>query len=224
MIPQTPVRLPRVFWPLAGSVFFLLALTGCSLAGDIQPPPGYSSEGAQPVSATLAPIMPPDPGSAGSVYAIKCAPCHGETGMGDGAMADQLPLPAPAIGDPEVARAATPAEWFDVITNGRMSRNMPPFSASLSERQRWDMVAYVMTMNVPKAQLAQGRNTYVMLCQDCHGETGSGAGLRAAESERPSARLDQPVQPGAAFRRGHLSGHHRRRRQRDARLRQLAQT
>ncbi len=174
-------RLLRACLPLAGGVLFLLALSGCSLAGDIQPPPGYPTASAvEAVSSSLSPIMPPDPSASADLYAAKCAPCHGASGMGDGVMAGQLAVPAPAIGSPEIARAASPAEWFDVISNGRMSRNMPPFSGSLTERQRWDMVAYVMSMSVSKEQLAQGRSAYVMLCQDCHGESGKGNGLRAA--------------------------------------------
>ncbi len=178
---QRPAQLWRALWPLAGGVVFLLALSGCSLAGDIQPPPGYStSQSAQPVSQNLSPLMPPDPSSSGPVYAEKCAPCHGASGMGDGEMAGQLPVMVPAIGSPDVARAARPVEWFDVISNGRMSNGMPPFSGSLSERQRWDLIAYVMTLNGSKEQLAQGHDTYVILCQDCHGEAGQGNGLRAA--------------------------------------------
>ncbi len=189
-----PSRLIRSLWPVAGGIFFLLALSGCSLGGDVQPPPGYSS---RPVNdsalANFSPLMPPDPSGAGEIYAEDCAPCHGDTGMGDGSMANQLPVPAPAIGSPEIARAASPAEWFEVISNGRMSRNMPPFSGSLSERQRWNLIAYVMTMNTPAAQLAAGHDTYVMLCQDCHGETGKGNGLRAADLKTAPPDWTNPI-------------------------------
>lgn len=165
-----------------GGVFILLALSGCSLAGDIQPPPGYSTaQAAEPVAAEdIFPLMPPDPARGAPIYAAKCAPCHGETGMGNGGLAEQLPVSPTALGDPNVNRQARPIDWFNVISAGRMSRSMPPFAASLSERQRWDLVAYLLVMGAGEDNLAQGRALYAAQCQECHGENGRGDGPRAA--------------------------------------------
>ena len=37
---------------------------------------------------------------------------------------------APAkLGDPQIARDARPAAWYEVVTNGRMDRLMPAFAS-----------------------------------------------------------------------------------------------
>ena len=64
------------------------------------------------VQETALPIVAPNAQNGGDIYIEKCAPCHGETGMGDGPQASALSIPPSALGDPQVARAAAPAEWF----------------------------------------------------------------------------------------------------------------
>ena len=56
------------------------------------------------------------------IYAEKCAPCHGDRGLGDGPDAARLPNPVAAIGSPEVARKSIPAEWARIIRDGKMDR------------------------------------------------------------------------------------------------------
>ena len=81
-------------------IFPLLAIliTACSftLAADVTPPPGYREPTAveMQVEATTGPMYPlvaPDPSQGEPIFAEKCAPCHGATGLGDGPQADQLP-------------------------------------------------------------------------------------------------------------------------------------
>ena len=73
------------------------------------------------------------------IFAEKCAPCHGETGLGDGEQGIQLGVTVPAFGLPEIARPASLAQWYTIVTRGNMERFMPPF-ASLSDQERWDVV------------------------------------------------------------------------------------
>lgn len=166
-------------------------LTGCglSLAEDVTPPPGYRPPEQvqeelttpQPVSAsTVFPIVPPDPSTGASIYEEKCLACHGENGMGDGPQAENLPNPAPAIGSPEVARKSRPVEWFSIVTNGNLERFMPGFSGSLNDRQRWDVVAYVYSLNWTAGSLEQGKTAYEDNCVSCHGADGLGDGPEAA--------------------------------------------
>jgi mono/diheme cytochrome c family protein len=176
--------------PSTRSYYFLpllaLVLSACSfsLAEDITPPPGAVQA---PIQATqtpklngpLYPLVPPNPQDGQSIYIEKCAPCHGATGMGDGPRAAQLPNPVPALGAPEVARQATPSRWYTMVTQGNLERFMPPF-ASLSDRQRWDVVAYALSLSASPALAEQGAALYQDNCAGCHGEKGMADGPQAA--------------------------------------------
>ncbi len=167
------------------SLLGLLLLAGCSftLAGDITPPPDYQPPPAAPTRPegsleAVYPLVAPAPDQGAPIYAEKCAPCHGDEGRGDGPRAIQLNNPVPAIGSPEVARPSRPADWFVVVRDGRMDRFMPGF-ASLSDRQRWDVLAYVYTLSAQQDGLERGEELYGQNCAGCHGETGRGDGPQA---------------------------------------------
>ncbi len=158
----------------------LLAACSFSLAEDITPPPGSGQMASAPEQpqATLGPLyplVPPNPADGAAIYAEKCAPCHGPRGQGDGPQAAQLPNPATAIGSAAIARQATPAEWYIQVTRGNIDRFMPPF-ASLSDRERWDVVAYVFSLSAPAEVVAQGSELYQANCARCHGDQGAGDG------------------------------------------------
>ncbi len=154
-------------------------LSGCSvsLAADVTPPPNAQSFVAQQPSATsevLYPTVPPNPQRGAQIYAEKCAACHGERGMGDGAQAAQLTVPVPPLGDLSLAQGVRPVEWFQMVTNGNIERFMPPFR-SLDERERWDVVAYALSLSLQDDMLAEGAELYQQKCQNCHGSEGQGS-------------------------------------------------
>lgn len=176
---------------------FLLLLSACSfsLAEDITPPPGSNLPAEMPTQAPpsgpLYPQVPPSPADGAPIYAEKCAPCHGETGLGDGAQASQLPNPPAALGDASVARQANPADWYLAVTQGNLERFMPPFN-SLSDSQRWDVVAYALSLSASPQTLAEGEALYQENCVACHGETGTGDGIEADSLEvQPPDLTDQ---------------------------------
>ena len=87
-------------------------LTACSfsLAEDITPPPGAQQPVVQASTqeaptGPLYPLVPPDPAAGAANFAEKCAPCHGDTGLGDGPSASELPVPV-APSAPQPWRAA----------------------------------------------------------------------------------------------------------------------
>lgn len=173
-------------------VFSILAIlvsacSSLSLAEDITPPPGSNLPAAQPTQAVVSgpryPLVPPNPANGGSIYVDKCAPCHGPSGKGDGPQANQLPNPPAAVGTAELARQSTPSDWYTIISQGNLERFMPPFSGSLSERQRWDVVAYLYTLSTEPGEIAQGAELYQDNCARCHGEQGQGNGPEAANLE-----------------------------------------
>ena len=147
--------------------FFTMLLAACNftLAEDVTPPPGYVAPTPLP-TLVLSPVQAPSVESGRAIYAEKCAACHGETGLGDGEQGIQLGVTVPAFGLEEVARPATPAEWFTVVTRGRMDRFMPPF-ASLNDEQRWDVVAYAMSLHISDEQAARGQEIFETNCKDC---------------------------------------------------------
>jgi mono/diheme cytochrome c family protein len=152
-----------------------LALSACiSLAEDVTPPPGYTPPTPVPTLGALFPAAAPDAVNGAAIYAEKCAPCHGPTGLGDGPQASVLPVAVPALGRPEVARRASPAQWFTVVTQGNLTNFMPGF-ASLSDQERWDVVAYAHSLSTSPAEVEAGRAVYEANCALCHGPNGKSA-------------------------------------------------
>jgi len=150
-------------------VFAATLLAGCSftLAADITPPPDYVSPTPLPTLGPAYPAFPPSIESGAAIFAEKCMPCHGTTGLGDGPQSMQLPVTVPGIGLADVGRAASPADWFKTVSQGNLDRFMPPFAGSLTDQQRWDVVAYALTLHTPASQVSRGRSLIESGCADC---------------------------------------------------------
>ena len=145
-----------------------IVFTACNftLAEDITPPPNYVPPTPMATLGPLFPAQAPSTANGELIFAEKCAPCHGATGLGDGEQGIQLGVTVPAFGLSEIARPASPAQWYTVVTQGNMERFMPPF-ASLSDQERWDVVAYAMTLHTSEAEIAQGKELFESNCSDC---------------------------------------------------------
>jgi mono/diheme cytochrome c family protein/plastocyanin len=65
-------------------------------------------------------------------------------------------------------RSHSPYQVFDELKN-----------PSLTEQQRWDVVAYLWQLNTTKESLANGQRLYAQNCAACHGENGNGDGVFA---------------------------------------------
>jgi mono/diheme cytochrome c family protein len=91
-----------------------------------------------------------------------------------------------------------PSSQPSAISGQRLSTNLPidrskdyyrthsPYQAydqlnstSLTESQRWDVVAHIWRSNATKESLANGQRLYVQNCAACHGEKGAGNGVFA---------------------------------------------
>jgi hypothetical protein len=79
-----------------------------TLAEDVTPPPNYVAPTPAPTLGPLYPAYAPNIENGAAIYVEKCAPCHGETGLGDGEQGIQLGVTVPAFGLPEVARPCIP--------------------------------------------------------------------------------------------------------------------
>ncbi len=146
-----------------------LLLTACNftLASDITPPPNYVSPTPMPTLGALVPAAPPDVQQGAAIYAQNCAACHGDKGLGDGPQSMQLPVTVPGLGLEDVARQASPADWYKTVTQGNLDRFMPPFVGALSDQQRWDVVAYALTLHATDQQLGEGKQLFDANCPNC---------------------------------------------------------
>ena len=146
---------------------FLLSACNFTLAEDVTPPPSYVSPTPAPTLGPLFPAEAPSIEIGAAIYVEKCAPCHGESGMGDGEQGIQLQgVTVPAFGLPQVARPASLAQWYTVVTQGNIERFMPPF-ASLSDQERWDVVAYAMTFHMTPEEIERGQEIFESNCSNC---------------------------------------------------------
>ena len=70
------------------------------------------------------------------IFGATCALCHGHKGTG-------------GQGRPLAERAFDPESWFNIISKGRTrgGKRMPPYENSLSEEQRWQLIAYLKSLN-----------------------------------------------------------------------------
>ena len=148
---------------------FTILFSACNftLAEDVTPPPNYVSPTPAPTLGPLFPAEAPSIEVGAAIYVEKCAPCHGETGMGDGTQGIQLQgVTVPAFGLPEVARPASLAQWYTIVTRGNIERFMPPF-ASLSDQERWDVAAYAKTFHMTQEEIERGKELFEANCSNC---------------------------------------------------------
>jgi len=143
----------------------ILSACNMSLAEDVTPPPGYIPPTPLP-TLVLVPPQTPNVANGEAIYFEKCAPCHGDSGLGDGDQGIQLGVTVPAFALPEIARPASPAAWFTTVTRGKIERFMPPF-LSLNDQQRWDVVAYIMTLHTSEEEIQRGKQIFEENCPDC---------------------------------------------------------
>ena len=157
------------FRPLLVIPLTTLTLAACNftLASDITPPPNYVPPTPMPTLGALYPAASPDVQNGATIFAQNCAACHGNKGLGDGPQSMQLPVTVPGIGLSEIARSASPAEWFKIVTQGNLERFMPPFVGALSDQERWDVISYVFTLHTTADQLAQGKSLFEANCAGC---------------------------------------------------------
>lgn len=129
------------------------------------------------VAQTPAPpaVTPPAPLAGKILYVQNCAPCHGDTGQGDGASASGLSVAPAALGNADVISGKSLAELFAITKNGNMQRMMPPWKNQLTDQQIWDTLGYAWTLHTTDAELQAGKAVYAANCAACHGADGQGA-------------------------------------------------
>jgi mono/diheme cytochrome c family protein len=114
----------------AAGILFLGALAACG--GDGQAPEQH------PASA------PADARARGeSIYSVRCAPCHGANGGGDGPAAAGITPKPRNFRDPDFWRGRPVDQLRLVVRQGKPGTLMPPFEGVLSPAEVDDVVGYV---------------------------------------------------------------------------------
>jgi mono/diheme cytochrome c family protein len=73
-------------------------------------------------------------------FAIHCAPCHGDSGKGDGLVGQKYVTPTDLTG--EYVQSKPDGDLFYTITNGGMAI-MPGYGDAMAEADRWHIVNYI---------------------------------------------------------------------------------
>ncbi|MEW6405206.1 MAG: c-type cytochrome [Chloroflexota bacterium] len=80
----------------------------------------------------------------------------------------ELAVSSPILQSPDYYRSHSPYAVFNYLNN-----------TSLTESQRWDVVAYLWRSNTTTEGLENGKDLYAQNCAACHGENGAGDGVFA---------------------------------------------
>ena len=131
-------RLRRAWGPRAGDAAFVSGLLGLIIAvvllTGLHVEPGRTL--ANPVERSAESVE-----RGATLFAANCASCHGDTGAGDGPLADSLPAP-PANFTVHVPFHPD-GVLYAWITNGIRGTGMPAWSPQLSDQERWDLVNFL---------------------------------------------------------------------------------
>lgn len=148
----------RHFWAM-GFVLVGILLAGCGLQTSSEPEI-VSTRMAQ--AATITPTIEPpatfDLQEGANLFVTSCAPCHGDTGMGDGPTASAFTCPVPALAQRD--DNAVLEEWFTIVRGGKRESEgciMPPWSNRLTNDEMWNVAAYAFALrdgDVPPPQPA----------------------------------------------------------------------
>ena len=112
----------------------------------LPPPPEWFKEGAEVQRHARA---------GQGLFAAHCAACHGEKADGKGPAEIGLKdiwgaAAAPAdLRQPHLRCGDAAEDLFRVLATGLNGTPMVSFAATLSEEQRWDIIAYVLSVRLP---------------------------------------------------------------------------
>jgi mono/diheme cytochrome c family protein len=80
-----------------------------------------------------------------SRYNVYCAPCHSQTGEGDGMVVRRGYKQPPSLHDPRL-RNMPLGYFYDVVTRG--FGQMPDYAAQIQPRDRWAVAAYLRALQL----------------------------------------------------------------------------
>ena len=150
-------------------IFILSAilLTGCSLASDIPPPPNYVSPTPVPTLGLLYPASAPNIQNGAMLFTQNCAALSRRYRTRQRASKPATARHRSRAGLGGYSALDSLAQWFTTVSQGNLDRFMPPFIGDLSDQDRWDVVAYTLTLHTKPDQIAQGKALFNTNCSNC---------------------------------------------------------
>ena len=97
--------------------------------------------------AKAGPAVPPSVSAGKAVFQQNCAICHGVNADGKSEMAQHLPIKPADFRDLTFDATENNWDWYDAITYGR-SGVMPAWQDKLTPADRWNVIAYIRSLNV----------------------------------------------------------------------------
>lgn len=98
------------------------------------------------------------------IFATNCAPCHGDSGAGNGPVLEGTDASTIDFRDPAIlGEDNSPALWKSVTAEGRIDALMPPWQNQLTDDQMWDTVAYLWQLSTSAEELARGAEVWKSL-------------------------------------------------------------
>lgn len=121
------------------------------------------------------------------LFTAQCVTCHAENGAGEPAMKGQLAAEIPNLTDDQWLYGSSDGEIFTLIQSGTPN-DMQPFTGKLNERQIWNIVNYIRSLEPVETaaeaasnpiaktdeSILAGRQSYARFCVECHGLDGRG--------------------------------------------------
>lgn len=144
-----------------------LALSAC---GGLSGEPDIVATVARPTAAKaqIARDWVPDIDNGARIFAERCTDCHGVTGDGQGELVLSGSIGRPLdMTERSNVSAKSPLEWYEVITDGRIDKLMPPWENALTEAERWDVALYSYGLSYDDALLSEGETLWRELCSEC---------------------------------------------------------
>lgn len=77
------------------------------------------------------------------IYKQYCASCHGERGDGNGPAAASLNPKPTSFLDLKYIPMRSRVDHYEATANGQQGTSMPPWKGTLTDKQIWDVVAYL---------------------------------------------------------------------------------
>jgi len=103
------------------------------------------------VLLTAGAVQAADPELGKKVFAERCAPCHGDTGGGDGPAAAAIEPKPRNFRDPDFWRGRSAEQLRLVVRNGKPGTLMAPFAGALPDAEIDAVVDYLQQAFRPKS-------------------------------------------------------------------------
>ncbi|MDT8426227.1 MAG: c-type cytochrome [Methyloprofundus sp.] len=150
-----------------------LVLVGCS-----GKPTTVAQEQMQEAVPELVVIKPHKLTKGEALYLRNCADCHGWEGHGNGAAAEYMDAPVPALQQSKLLSEASESQFIDWVLSGSVEKIQIVDKVGLqTDSEVALLLAYMRRLNsIDWSEVGADQEVYDQLCANCHGLYGRGDG------------------------------------------------